>query len=65
MAGVGNSRQEALMDLTENFTRYIVRGEPLPRPRTKVPVLFASRDETLTLEEFAVDLFWRVLGKNA
>lgn len=44
MAGHGYSRDEATRNLVESFDRRKATAEPLPRPGTRVPLVFASDD---------------------
>jgi hypothetical protein len=52
MNGHGNSKEEAYRDLKDNFERYKIENNVLPRPGTKVEIIFAdiSRIKNLELE---------------
>ena len=42
LVGMGDTREEALADLRERFRQYRESHDALPRPGTRVPLVFAS-----------------------
>jgi hypothetical protein len=61
MSGNGNTRMEALEELGRNFDRFKATNSELPRPGTKVPIEFASRNRVDQHSELANDFFQRIL----
>jgi hypothetical protein len=61
MSGGANSRLGALEKLRKNFDRFKATKPGLPRPGTKVPVEFATRDRVGKHSELAKDFVKRVL----
>lgn len=45
MQGHGATREAAMFNLQENFARFQLRGEPLPRPGSYKPIEFASSEK--------------------
>jgi hypothetical protein len=62
MSGRGNTKLEALEDLRKNFNRFKATKGKLPRPGTRVPIEFATRDRVNQHPELAKDFVERVLG---
>jgi len=66
MDGTGGTREEALADLQSTFlarkARLAEEGKPLPRPGTRVPIQFGSRDRVNAHPDLAQDFIQRVLG---
>ncbi|MCW3074538.1 MAG: hypothetical protein JWP69_1607 [Flaviaesturariibacter sp.] len=60
MLGLGNTKEEAYHYLESSFNRYSQK-KPAPRPGTKVPIEFASRDKIAALEEIAISFFDEIL----
>ncbi|MBK7908287.1 MAG: hypothetical protein IPJ78_17240 [Gemmatimonadetes bacterium] len=61
LCGLGESREAAIADLTSRLELVRSRG-PLPRPGTKVPVVFAASSELERHGEFAFEFVERVTG---
>ncbi|MBN1316972.1 MAG: hypothetical protein JXA42_15940 [Anaerolineales bacterium] len=64
MIGMGDTKEEALLKLEENFEQYTSSGKKLPRPGVKVPIQFAPTTEIEQYEALAVDFFKKILGKE-
>ena len=66
LAGAGDTEQEALQVLNENFSsaklERVRSGLSLPRPGTQVPIQFAAQERVSTHPELAKDFVCRVLG---
>ena len=67
--GVGATRDEALADLRRQFEEILsarrLRGEPLPRPGTSVPLRFAAQAKVGADPDLLRDFMVRVLGFSA
>jgi hypothetical protein len=65
IGGTGNTRDEALADLSAKFEKEkserVSKGEPLPRPGTDVPVQFASSSRIDVRAALLDDFIHRVL----
>jgi hypothetical protein len=61
MSGNGNTRNEALETLRKNFDQFKIDRKELPRPGTKVPIVFATSNRVSRHSELAKDFFQRVL----
>jgi|SRR5438876_7907584 len=61
MSGSANSRLGALEELRKNFDRFKATKPGLPRPGTKVPVEFSTRERVGKHSELAKDFVKRVL----
>ena len=65
LGGGGDTREEAYENLATNFeharVEKIQRGERLPRPGAKVPIVFAASDAVDTHPELRDDFIRRVL----
>ena len=61
MSGKGNTKQEALNDMRENFERFIATKEPLPRPGTAVRLKYAASHRVGQHPELTKDFAQRVL----
>ncbi len=66
MTGQGNSRESALRELNQHFglakQEREVKGEPLPRPGSLMPIEFARTERVHSHPELADDFIRRVLG---
>ena len=66
MSGTGDTREEAMADLRAKFLERSAKlageGKSLPRPGTKVPIQFASRERVDAHPELLQDFIHRVLG---
>jgi hypothetical protein len=61
MAGSADSRLGALEELRKNFERFRATKPNLPRPGTKVPIEFATRERVDQHSDLAKDFIKRVL----
>jgi len=61
MSGSAKSRLGALEELRKNFDRFKATKPGLPRPGTKVPVEFATRERVGKHSDLAKDFVKRVL----
>ncbi|OKP88492.1 hypothetical protein A3844_07245 [Paenibacillus helianthi] len=64
MNGDGSSKKEAYLRLEENFEQYKSAGKDLPRPGTKMEVMFANVSRIDNLESEAIQFFNEVLDMN-
>lgn len=65
VSGGGETREEALRNLEQNFTDHKLTlrkdGKPMPRPGQQVPLQFGSREMVDAYPELAEDFIHRVL----
>jgi hypothetical protein len=61
MQGHGESREAAMLNLRENFARYRLKGEPLPRPGSYKAIEFASSEKLETYREIEEDFVRHIL----
>lgn len=65
ISGSGETKQEALRDLEQNFAgrkqAFLNKGRPIPRPGQKVPIEFGSQEKVIAYPELAEDFIHRVL----
>jgi hypothetical protein len=66
LSGAGDSKEDAIRDLTGVFANVKVErartGRPLPRPGTQVPIEFVPQERVYANPELAEDFIHRVLG---
>jgi len=62
MSGSGNTRQEALEELHKSFDHFRATKKALPRPGTRVPIVFATTVRVDRNAELAKDFIQRILG---
>ena len=65
MSGGGDTREEALRDLSAKLEARRARGERLPRPGTGLPIEFASTGRVEAHHRLAADFLQRVLGLDS
>jgi hypothetical protein len=61
MQGHGATREAASVNLQENFVRFRLRGEPLPRPGSYKPIEFASAEKLEGYREIEEDFVRHIL----
>lgn len=61
MSGGGNSRMEAFAELGRHFDHFKASKKKLPRPGTKVPIEFATRNRVGEHPELAQEFTRRIL----
>lgn len=62
MSGAGDTKADALKDLSAKLEAHRARGERLPRPGTGLPIEFASTSRVEVHHRLATDFLKRVLG---
>jgi hypothetical protein len=72
MQGYGESREAAMLNLRENFTRYRLKGEPLPRPGSYKAIEFAWSEKLEAYREIEevfvqhiLDVEWAFLSDES
>jgi hypothetical protein len=61
MQGHGESREAAMSNLIENFARYRLKDEPLPRPGSYKAIEFASSEKLESYREVEEDFVRHIL----
>ena len=64
LGGLGDTKEEAYLDLKANFGKLKAEGVVLPRPGTGLPIEFAASDEVERHTVLAADFFEKVLGMD-
>jgi hypothetical protein len=64
MTGLGDTREEALLDLQISIDAYRESNGPLPRPGTSVPIQFAPFEFMSKNEDLAREFFPPILDMN-
>jgi hypothetical protein len=62
IAGLGDSREEALRGLAESFESYKSTHDVLPRPGVQAPIEYVSTERVDKYEKIAVDFFKNILN---
>jgi len=61
MQGHGATKEAATLNLQENFARFKLKGEPLPRPGTFKPIEFASGEKLQAYSEIEDEFVRHIL----
>lgn len=61
LIGFGDTEQEAINSLRTRFEEFKKSGQPLPRPGTKVPIIFPEPLDLGRLKPLAEDFFKRII----
>jgi hypothetical protein len=62
MQGHGATKEEAMQNLRENFSRFEERGEPLPRPGSYKGIEFASSEKIERFPDIEKDFIAHILN---
>jgi len=64
LGGLGETKEEAYLDLKANFEKLKAEGAELPRPGTGLPIEFAISDEVESHTVLAANFFEKILAMD-